>query len=84
MANWENEKTKYLNMNTEEKRNIYSKYETVNDILTWKEYAKKEKLRDIISMLNANKIDPTKNERLADKISLFRGDITTLEVSNLI
>lgn len=61
-------------------KNIYK----VQDIPTWVEYAKKlDYLPDKIPVLPENKINPAKNSVVANKISVFKGDITTLEVSRV-
>lgn len=81
MGKWELEKSKYLNMEKDLKRNLYTKpHLSLNDIPTWKEYGQKQDLSVAISKLQTVRIDQQKNEQLANKISLFSGDITTLEV----
>lgn len=83
MSNWEAEKQKFLSMSADDKIQYYSakNIHKIKDIPTWVEYAKEQKsLPDKIPKLSENKIDFSKNA-LANKISVFKGDITTLEVS---
>lgn len=85
MGKWESEKAKYLNMSIEEKRKFYKRlYDTLDGIPTWKEYATQQTLGEAIPLLPSHKIDAKKNEQIAQKVSLFIGDITTLEVRQLI
>lgn len=83
MANWQQEKEKLLTIDINEKRTYYKskKYFGLNDVPTWKQYALDKKLAEPIPILTGNTIDQSKNGILADKISMFKGDITTLEVS---
>ncbi|KAF5307969.1 hypothetical protein FQR65_LT06536 [Abscondita terminalis] len=82
MASWEFEKKKFLSMPLDEKRTLYKspKYFQTKDIPTWKQYAAKSKLAEPIPLINQFKVNPSLNKDLANKISVFLGDITTLEV----
>nr|CAI5825993.1 unnamed protein product [Callosobruchus analis] len=80
MSNWQVEKDKFLKMNRNEKRKLYSKFVTLEDIPTWRQYAKGKELQPNMAVLGGNTIDSSKNKDLVDKISYFNGDITTLEV----
>ncbi|KAF8763474.1 ADP-ribose glycohydrolase MACROD1 like protein [Argiope bruennichi] len=76
------EKHKYLNMNLTEKRKEYcckSSYVTVNDIPTWNEYS-----RYIKTTQPYEASEYMKDESLNDKVSIFVGDITVLEVDAIV
>jgi len=78
---FETEKQKYLSMSAAEKRKLLkSEPLTVDQILTWPEYWSKNK--DKISVLpgGADKVDKT----LANKVSLWEGDITKLEIDAIV
>lgn len=90
---WENEKTKYLEMPVTDKRKEYrsKEYFGVSDIKTWAEYYKGNmsvnkllKLPPAIPLADDITIDSSQNETLAKKISIFVGDITTLEVDVIV
>lgn len=82
MANWESEKQTYLSMDMSAKRKNYKSFIELKNIPTWREYVieKSSKILPKIDLLPGNSIDSSKNEQLAEKISYFTGDITTLEV----
>ncbi|CAH2006201.1 unnamed protein product [Acanthoscelides obtectus] len=84
MSNWQAEKEKFLKMDREEKRKVYKKYVTLEDIPTWRQYAEGKELLPKIAMLGGSTIDGSKNKALADKISYFSGDITTLEIDAIV
>ncbi|CAL1266293.1 unnamed protein product [Larinioides sclopetarius] len=75
------EKVKYMDMDRDEKRAMYlckNSYVTLDEIPTWREYSK-----------NLNKVDSSpdnyeKDEILNSKVSLFVGDITTLEIDSIV
>ena len=50
-----------------------SKYYTLSDVPTWQEYG-------IANVSNEEKSEHAVNENLNNKISLWQGDITTLEI----
>ncbi|KAF8763785.1 ADP-ribose glycohydrolase MACROD1-like protein [Argiope bruennichi] len=73
-------KSKFLNMDLKEKRALYhctTSYKTLDDIPTWTEYSK-----------NVKSIQPSsdykKDERLNNKVSIFVGDITALEIDGIV
>ncbi|XP_023020556.1 macro domain-containing protein PG1779 [Leptinotarsa decemlineata] len=84
MSDWRTEKRKFLSMGTEEKRKFYKSSQQLEEIPTWKEYAKGKKLLPKIDLLSGHKIDPSKNAVLSDKISYFSGDITCLEIDAIV
>lgn len=82
MADWASAKEKFLSMSLEEKRKQYKNpnYKTLQDLPTWKEYAGRTALAPKIPPLQGCEIDASLNALLAEKITVFQGDITTLEV----
>lgn len=84
-ASWESAKKNYMEMDLDEKREMYkcgSSYLTVDQIPTWEEYFKTStSLAEKIDILGGYEIDASKNAELAKKISIFNGDIVRLEVS---
>ncbi|CAG5059879.1 unnamed protein product [Parnassius apollo] len=92
-AKWKIEKNRILNLPLEEKRKLYrtSEYITLDDIYTWTKHAKenehiKTKIRtqDDLNELKKIKINPEKNVSLAEKVSIFKGDITKLEIDAIV
>lgn len=87
MVSWQEEKEKYLSMSADNKRNVYKgrEYVKLDAIPTWKQYATEHHTpagqTDHASTPLRHPIDATKNEKLAEKVSVFIGDITSLEVS---
>lgn len=82
MSNWEAEKQKYLNLNQEERHSMLRNYKILSTIPTWTQYFKdKQPLPKKIDILGGFEIDSSKNKDLANKVSIFNGDITSLEVS---
>ncbi|KAJ8960029.1 hypothetical protein NQ318_009466 [Aromia moschata] len=71
-------------MDVNKKREVIKHCARLEDVFTWKKYASEKKLPPKIDMLPANKIDNSKNANLAEKISIFCGDITTLEVDAIV
>lgn len=82
MSAWQQEKDKFLSIPLEEKRKHYRDFKTLKDIPTWKEYASTVTLPPAKPMLANCTIDDTLNSVLASKVSLYRGDITKLEVKH--
>lgn len=74
---WESEKQKYLSMYESRQDPSWTKWQ---DIKTWKQFAQGNDLPKPASPLSGYNLDQTKNELLADKISVFTGDITKLKV----
>ncbi|KAK9879916.1 hypothetical protein WA026_008420 [Henosepilachna vigintioctopunctata] len=81
MASWEVEKDKYLRINAETKRKNCVK---VEDILTWKSLSESIKLPEPIAMKENCAINISKNNILAEKISIFEGNITNLAVDAIV
>jgi hypothetical protein len=89
---WQEEKDRILNLPLEEKRLLYkSRYVPLCDIDSWRNFALKHRdltllkyapLRSDINMFNTV-LDASKNKELVEKVSLFMGDIATLELSIL-
>lgn len=82
MSTWQTEKDKFLSMSIEDKRKNYTNknFKTLKDISTWKDYAGSVQLPPPTPMLPNCKINNTLNASLVNKISVYQGDITTLEV----
>lgn len=87
------QKDKFLLMPLEEKRNIYkcrNKYNTLEDVQTWEEYYSENKdklLKKIAKKSNLGKSHGERREVRPDlnkKVSLWRGDITTLEIDAIV
>lgn len=90
---WQAEKERFLNMELEDKRKLYHQknYKTIKDIKTWKEYYAEKKPEPF----HYNVKDPrfkgftkpllTKalNDKMAEAVSVWQGDITTLEVKHI-
>ncbi|CAG9761103.1 unnamed protein product [Ceutorhynchus assimilis] len=56
----------------------------VVDIPTWKEQAREKDLPEAGKALPGNDIDKSKNDVLAGKVSLWRGDITKLKIDAIV
>ncbi|XP_043282084.1 macro domain-containing protein CT2219-like isoform X2 [Venturia canescens] len=78
----EEEKQKFLKMSLEEKRNHYQiNATTIDQIMSWKDYWLKNKAA--ISRNNVD--DPEKVDgALASKVSMWQGDITSLEIDAIV
>jgi hypothetical protein len=86
---WQMEKEIMLKLPLEERRLLYKSYVPLRDVECWRDYALKNKeltllkytpLRTDLEMFNTV-LDCSKDDILTEKISLFEGDITQLEVS---
>lgn len=90
MSEWDSEKSKYLSMPIEEKRNQYkcgNNFKTIDDIVDWTTYsrtyeAKKFGVSRVASDGDAEKF--LKDDELNEKISLITGDITRLEIDAIV
>ncbi|XP_034940149.1 macro domain-containing protein CT2219-like [Chelonus insularis] len=69
---FQGDKDKFLKMNLEDKRKHYqtSKVTALDEVLTWPEYFAKNKIKD--------------DTNLANKISMWQGDITSLEIDAIV
>lgn len=86
---WESEKDRIMSFPIEEKRKLYKSddYIILNRVDSWCKYfaenkgleAKNPTAEDVTEFRKI-KIDSEKNKELADKVSIFKGDITKLEV----
>nr|XP_039335281.1 ADP-ribose glycohydrolase MACROD2 isoform X1 [Saimiri boliviensis boliviensis] len=78
---WREEKERLLKMTVEERRKEYLRdYVPLNTILSWKEEVKGKSQND---EENTQEISQMKKS-LAEKVSLYRGDITLLEVDAIV
>ncbi|KAF8763787.1 ADP-ribose glycohydrolase MACROD1 like protein [Argiope bruennichi] len=74
------DRVKYMDMDLDKKRAIYlckSSYTTLDDIPTWTEYSKNINRKQTSS-------DYRTDIRLNEKVSIFVGDITTLEIDAIV
>ncbi|CAH0718566.1 unnamed protein product, partial [Brenthis ino] len=92
-AKWEAEKTKNLSLSLEEKRKLYKSgdYLIVDKIDPWSLYfvrnegvKDKKHTEEDLSEFSKIKIDADKNKELIDKVSIFKGDITKLEIDAIV
>ncbi|XP_045472974.1 ADP-ribose glycohydrolase MACROD2-like [Harmonia axyridis] len=81
MSSWEEEKDKYLKLEAEAKQKNFLRLEKLP---TWKRLCESEILPDLILMKDNSALDISKNEILAEKISIFEGDITLLAVDAIV
>lgn len=91
MPEFQEEKNQFLKMSIDEKRKVYpsNKFTTLDDVPTWEEYFKKEK-DNILKRIKANPVDvdfdlyDPRLKGLSNKVSLWRGDITSLEIDAIV
>lgn len=92
MDTWSEDKKRFLEMDLDAKRKFYKmkKYVTLDDISTWRDDCEKEHFAATKPLTEADKdqfqefsIDSSLNKIIASKISIWRGDITELEVCKL-
>lgn len=79
---FEVEKQKFLTMQLEEKRKYYKgTVTTLDEIPTWVDYWNKNKSN--IGVMNLEKVEVV-DEDIAKKISIWQGDITSLEIDAIV
>jgi len=82
------ERNKYLKMQLSAKRQEYAcgdEYVTLDMIKTWPQYAQLEKTLPAKPPLPKDfQLNPKLNDLLSTKVSLFRGDITTIEIDAIV
>ncbi|XP_046974518.1 macro domain-containing protein RSc0334-like [Vanessa cardui] len=90
---WEVEKSRILSLSADDKRKLYKfdDYIIVDKVDPWSIYVVKNK--DVETKKHTNedltefrkiKIDSAKNKELSEKVSIFKGDITKLEVDAIV
>lgn len=88
--NWEEEKNRILSLSLEEKRKLYKSndYIALNQVDPWSIYAvknsdiqSKQHTVEDLNEFKKFKIDSSQNKELSEKVSIFKGDITKLEVN---
>lgn len=92
MSDFVAEKQKYLKMHPEEKRKMYlvKKYVELKDIKTWRDYFVSNKDNLEQKLLNNNSLaqlaltSPTPNNKFNELVSIWQGDITTLEIDAIV
>ncbi|KAJ8386448.1 hypothetical protein AAFF_G00170450 [Aldrovandia affinis] len=72
---WKVEKARLLGLGLEERRKEYSEYVALDKIATWK---KPEKSK------GKEEVEEQDLHPLSDKVSLYKGDITILEVDAIV
>lgn len=79
MAAWASEKNRILNLPLDKKRALYAKNSFIglDGIKTWKEIAETQTSSDDTTKPS---IDKSWNNAICNKISIYEGDITQLEV----
>ncbi|KAL0114376.1 hypothetical protein PUN28_011562 [Cardiocondyla obscurior] len=78
---FEDEKQKFLSMSSEEKRNFYKgKVTTLDQTPTWLEYWNKNNSNITRTVEKVEEVD----EALAKKVSMWQGDITSLEIDAIV
>uniref|UniRef100_UPI00264576FB mono-ADP ribosylhydrolase 2 isoform 6 n=1 Tax=Rattus norvegicus TaxID=10116 RepID=UPI00264576FB len=78
---WREEKERLLKMTLEERRKEYIRdYVSLSTILSWKEEMKSKGQNDEENAQEA----PQVKKSLSEKVSLYRGDITLLEVDAIV
>ncbi|KAM5218629.1 ADP-ribose glycohydrolase MACROD2 isoform 7-T9 [Hipposideros larvatus] len=78
---WREEKERLLKMTLEERRKEYVRdYVPLNTILSWKEEVKGKSQNDEENTQETSQVKKSLNE----KVSLYRGDITLLEVDAIV
>ncbi|XP_044754386.1 ADP-ribose glycohydrolase MACROD1-like [Coccinella septempunctata] len=81
MSSWEEEKDKYLKLLPEAKQKNFIRLEKIP---TWKHLCESEILPDPVFMKDNCALDISKNEILAEKVSIFDGDITLLAIDAIV
>ncbi|XP_023415917.1 ADP-ribose glycohydrolase MACROD2 isoform X4 [Cavia porcellus] len=78
---WREEKERLLKMTLEERRKEYLRdYVALNTILSWKEEMKGKSQNDEENTQETSEV----KRSLSEKVSLYRGDITLLEVDAIV
>lgn len=78
---FEDEKQKFLNMPSEEKRSFYKlQVTTLDQIPAWPEYWEKNKSYIAKTLEKTDNVD----EDIAKKVSIWQGDITSLEIDAIV
>ncbi|XP_050358176.1 macro domain-containing protein RSc0334-like [Nymphalis io] len=92
-SKWEVEKSRILSLSMEDKRKLYKSddYIIVDKIDPWSTYVVKNKdiemkkhTHEDVTEFRKIKIDSAKNKELSGKVSIFKGDITKLEVDAIV
>ncbi|XP_026477467.1 uncharacterized protein LOC113383414 [Ctenocephalides felis] len=92
MALWESEKYKFLDMSVENKRNFYeckTNYFTLDDVITWKDHfnQNRERIHDLTPLdldFDIGLMNASLDQKLCNKVSVWHGDITTLEIDAIV
>jgi len=78
MSSWKAEKERLAGLDTESRRKEYTGFVPLSDVPNWKQY--------FTDNQSLKKVSDTSSAKtgLADKVSLYRGDITKLEVDAIV
>ncbi|KAH0540325.1 macro domain-containing protein CT2219-like isoform X1 [Cotesia glomerata] len=79
---FETEKEKFLKMSSDEKKKFYKgNITTLDQVMTWLQYWQKNK--ESIKPIDTKEVEKS-SEELANKISMWQGDITSLEIDAIV
>lgn len=88
MSTWESAKSMYLSMSIEDKRKEYKcgdSFKTIDDLSKWSSYARTYEAKKLgVCLDKNNKNIIAADDELNDRISLFIGDITCLEIDTVV
>ncbi len=88
MSKWEKAKSTYLSMPIEDKRKVYKcgdQFKTFDDIPDWSSYANTYEAKKLgVCLTTKHEANFDKNDELNKKISVFVGDITSLEIDAIV
>lgn len=88
MSQWESVKSTYLSMPIEEKRKQYKcggDFKTADDLLDWSLYANTYEAKKLgVCTVTTDNENFIKDDKLNKTISVFTGDITSLEIDAIV
>lgn len=92
MSAWESAKSTYLSMPIDDKRKEYKcgdNYKTIDDLPAWDTYARSYEAKKLgVCLDKGSQVDDSSNYTIDDelnkKISVFVGDITSLEIDAIV
>ncbi|XP_075214104.1 macro domain-containing protein PG1779-like isoform X2 [Lycorma delicatula] len=90
MSSVDEVKKKYVNMPANERRSLYkcgTNFETIDKVETWADFYVRDKSRlkeEFMKSYGGETKDFVTNEELNKKVSMWRGDITTLEIDAIV
>ncbi|KAG4080611.1 hypothetical protein HA402_006212 [Bradysia odoriphaga] len=87
MSAWESAKLTYLSMPLEDKRKEYKcgdSFKTIDDLPEWNSYARSYEAKKLGVFLDKDRTNFATDDELNKKISVFVGDITSLEIDAIV